>query len=37
MVGQWVQPGGGVSSSIKSARDLVYLLCAKKKKAFQAT
>jgi len=34
MTGQWVQPGGGVSTSLKSGRDLVYLLCHKDRKFF---
>ncbi len=34
MAGQWVQPGGGVTTSVKSARDTVYLICSRDKKAF---
>jgi phytoene dehydrogenase-like protein len=35
MVGQWVQPGGGLPNSLKSGRDLVYMLCEKRGKAFR--
>ncbi|MDA3900718.1 MAG: NAD(P)/FAD-dependent oxidoreductase [Spirochaetes bacterium] len=32
MAGQWVQPGGGLPSVVKSGRDLISLLCHKDKK-----
>ncbi len=35
MAGQWVQPGGGLPSSLKSGRDLVYLICNKDGKTFR--
>ena len=34
MVGQWVQPGGGLTNSLKSGRDLVSILCAKDGRPF---
>lgn len=34
MIGQWVQPGGGLPSALKSGRDLIYILCRKDKKVF---
>lgn len=36
MVGQWVQPGGGLPNSLKSGRDLIYLLCHERGKEFRA-
>lgn len=36
MIGQWVQPGGGLPSALKTGRDLVYLLCHKDGKSFKA-
>ncbi len=35
MAGQWVQPGGGLPSAMKSGRDLVYLICNKDGKTFR--
>ena len=32
MAGQWVQPGGGIVTCIKSGRDIVYRLCAADRK-----
>lgn len=34
MAGQWVQPGGGIVTCIKSGRDAIYRLCAKDGKKF---
>jgi len=34
MIGQWVQPGGGLPSALKSGRDLICILCRKDKKVF---
>ncbi len=36
MAGQWVQPGGGIVTCIKSGRDIVYRLCAADRKPFNA-
>ncbi len=35
MVGQWVQPGGGLPNSLKSGRDLVAILCKKNGRPFR--
>ena len=34
MVGQWVQPGGGVPTSFLSGRDLAQIICKRDKKSF---
>ncbi|MBN1617070.1 MAG: NAD(P)/FAD-dependent oxidoreductase [Spirochaetales bacterium] len=34
MVGQWVQPGGGITSSIKSGRDAIQVICKKTRQVF---
>lgn len=34
MVGQWVEPGGGVPTALISARNCIKLLCKKEKKKF---
>ena len=35
MIGQWVQPGGGLPSSLKSGRDLIAMLCAEEGREFK--
>jgi phytoene dehydrogenase-like protein len=35
MVGQWVQPGGGVTSALGMGRDLVRIICQKEHLKFQ--
>ena len=37
MVGQWVQPGGGLPNSLKSGRDLVNILCKKEGQTFRTS
>jgi len=37
MAGQWVFPGGGVSTAISSGRHLIQVLCKKDKKRFTTT
>lgn len=37
MVGQWVEPGGGVPTAFKSGRDLAYIICKRDKKSFIST
>jgi phytoene dehydrogenase-like protein len=34
MVGQWVEPGGGIPTAITSGRNLIQILCHKEKKPF---
>lgn len=34
MIGQWVQPGGGVPTAFTSGRDLAKIICKKEKKKF---
>ncbi len=34
MIGQWVEPGGGVPNSFKSGRDVAQIICKKDKKHF---
>ncbi len=34
MAGQWVQPGGGITTCVKSGRDAVYRICVKDGKKF---
>lgn len=36
MIGQWVQPGGGVPPAAKCGRDVVQIICKKDKKKFIA-
>ncbi len=33
-IGQWIMPGGGVTTGLQSARDLAQILCKKDKKMF---
>ena len=35
MIGQWVSPGGGVSSAFVSGRDVSRIICKKDRKKFQ--
>ncbi|MFC2026786.1 hypothetical protein ACFLUX_02295 [Chloroflexota bacterium] len=37
MVGQWVEPGGGVPTVFKSGRDLAFIICKKDNKSFNST
>jgi phytoene desaturase len=37
MVGQWVEPGGGVPTAITSGRNLIQILCHQEKRAFKTT
>ncbi len=37
MVGQWVEPGGGIPTAITSGRNLVQILCHQEKRAFKTT
>lgn len=37
MVGQWVEPGGGVPTAIASGRNLIQILCHQEKRAFKTT
>ena len=37
MVGQWVQPGGGLPPAATSGRDVVQILCKKDKKKFSTS
>lgn len=34
MIGQWIEPGGGVPNVFKSGRDLAQIICKKDKKKF---
>jgi len=34
MIGQWVEPGGGVPNVFKSGRDLTQIICKKDRKKF---
>jgi len=34
MVGQWVEPGGGVPTAFISGRNLIQILCKRDKKKF---
>jgi len=36
MVGQWVQPGGGVPPSAQSGRDVTQIICKKDNRKFRA-
>lgn len=36
MIGQWVEPGGGVPNSFKSGRDVVQIICKKDNKRFKS-
>ena len=36
MIGQWVEPGGGLPPAAKSGRDVIQILCRKDKKKFVA-
>ncbi len=36
MIGQWVEPGGGVPNAFKSGRDLAQIVCKKDRKRFTA-
>lgn len=35
MIGQWVQPGGGIPNAVSSGRDLAWILCARDGKEFK--
>ncbi len=35
MIGQWVEPGGGVPTVFKSGRDIAQIICKKDKKSFK--
>jgi len=35
MIGQWVMPGGGVSTALITGRDIVRIICKRDKKKFQ--
>jgi phytoene dehydrogenase-like protein len=35
MIGQWVEPGGGIPTVFKSGRDLAQIICRKDKKRFE--
>lgn len=35
MIGQWVMPGGGVSSALITGRDIARIICKRDKKKFQ--
>ena len=37
MVGQWVEPGGGVPTAAASARGVVGMICKRDKKEFKAS
>ena len=37
MCGQWVQPGGGLPTSVMSGRRLLQALCKEDRKKFQTT
>ena len=37
MVGQWVQPGGGLPTGVMTAREVLQLICARDGVAFQTT
>jgi phytoene dehydrogenase-like protein len=37
MVGQWVEPGGGLPTAAKSGRDAMQIICKKDKKPFVTT
>jgi len=37
MIGQWVEPGGGLPPAAKSGRDVIHILCKKNKKNFITT
>jgi len=37
MVGQWVEPGGGLPSSALSGRNVIQILCKRDKKPFITT
>jgi phytoene dehydrogenase-like protein len=37
MAGQWVEPGGGLPTSIMSGRNVIQILCKRDKKAFITT
>ncbi len=34
MAGQWVQPGGGITSCVKAGRDAISLICARERTRF---
>lgn len=35
MIGQWVEPGGGVPNSFRSGRDIAQIICKRDKKQFK--
>jgi phytoene dehydrogenase-like protein len=35
MIGQWVMPGGGVTSTPITGRDITRIICKRDKKKFQ--
>ncbi len=37
LAGQWITPGGGVSVALKTARDVLQIICKKDKIRFQTT
>ena len=37
MVGQWVEPGGGVPPAALSGRNVIQIICKRDKKRFVAT
>lgn len=36
-IGQWIMPGGGVTTGLQTARDLTQIICKKDKKKFKIT
>ena len=37
MIGQWVIPGGGVSTAFTSGRDIAQIICKKDNKKFRTS
>lgn len=37
MIGQWVQPGGGLPPAAQHGRDVIYLICRQENRQFTAT
>jgi phytoene dehydrogenase-like protein len=35
MIGQWVMPGGGITSALVMGRDITRIICKRDKKKFQ--
>ena len=36
MIGQWIEPGGGLPTALKSGRDVVQMICKKDRKKFRS-